>query len=501
MSLIEMSVTGSVMILCIAALRLLAGRWLPKWTFYALWVTAALRLLLSLSIPLPVSAEAGAVSAAQAVSEAVQARMEPAVDADAVRQAVSVGGDTAALQSVTPAQVLGMVWLAGSLLLGALCLYSYLRCMKRFRASLPDDTPEVRHWLEEHRLHRPLEVRTTDQITSPLTYGVLRPVILLPKHMDRRDSAALRYVLTHELVHVRRWDAVTKLLFAAALCVHWWNPLVWLLYLLANRDVELSCDEAVLRQFGSGAGPAYARTLLRMTEPGSVPLPFYNGFGKHAMKERIVAIMKFRRKSTFLTLAAVVLVVAAALFAVLVVRETQEQDPNQITETEASFTLNGVTYPQNPILQDFLDRGWEMAYVVEQEGDPPDAFTKPDILYDTGYRLESGEDHISVYLVESDVRNGVDAEECRVKCISVYGMNVESFCLSGQEMVGIQEAEMWETLGAPLSATDGTDTRPYTCTYAFPEQGIAESYFSFDRADSEVGQMMIYFDTGDTEES
>ncbi|MCD8368167.1 MAG: M56 family metallopeptidase [Clostridiales bacterium] len=316
MSLIEMSVTGSVMILCIAALRLLFGRWLPRWTFHALWVAAALRLVLPLSVTLPVSAQVGAASAAQAVTEAVQTRLEPAAGSASGQEAASVVGGAAALQSVTPAQVLGAVWLAGSLVLAALCLYGYLRCMARFRASLPDDTPEVRRWLEEHRLRRPLEVRVSDQITSPLTYGVRYPVILLPKQMDRQDGSALQYVLAHELVHVRRWDAVTKLLFAAALCVHWWNPLVWLLYILANRDVELSCDEAVLRQFGSGAGPAYARTLLRMAEPGSVSLPFYNGFGKHVMKERIVAIMKFKRKSAFLTIAALVLVAAAVVFAV-----------------------------------------------------------------------------------------------------------------------------------------------------------------------------------------
>ncbi len=492
MNLIEMSVTGSVMILCIAALRLLAGRWLPKWMFYALWVTAALRLLVPLSVPLPVSAQTGTVSAAQAVSEAVQARLEPAVDADAVRQAVSVGGDTAAFQSVTPAQALGVVWLAGSLLLAALCLYSYLRCMKRFRASLPDDTPEIRRWLEEQRLRRPLEVRTSDQITSPLTYGVLRPVILLPKQMDRRDSAALRYVLTHELAHVRRWDAVTKLLFAAALCVHWWNPLVWLLYALANRDVELSCDEAVLRQIGSGAGPAYARTLLRMAEPGSVPLPFYNGFGKHAMKERIVAIMKFRRKSTFLTLTAVVLVVAAALFAVLVVRDAQAQGVTPVPEEEASFTLNGVTYPQNPVLQDLLDRGWSITDVAEQQGTSPDGVAKPDVLYDTGYTLESGDYNITAYLVESDVRSGLDAGECRLRSLSVWGTDVESFNLFGQEMVGINQDELQDALGEPT--TRSQNTTDFIYSYSVPKQSISDVTFSFNiKASEQVGQMLVVF--------
>ncbi|MCD8368169.1 MAG: M56 family metallopeptidase [Clostridiales bacterium] len=497
MSLIEMSVTGSVMILCIAALRLLFGRWLPRWTFHALWVAAALRLVLPLSVTLPVSAQVGAASAAQAVTEAVQTRLEPAVGSASGQEAASASGGAAALQAVSPAQVLGAVWLAGSLVLAALCLYGYLRCMARFRASMPDDTPEVQRWLEEHRLRRPLEVRVSDQITSPLTYGVRCPVILLPKQMDRQDSAALQYVLAHELVHVRRWDAVTKLLFAAVLCVHWWNPLVWLLYILANRDVELSCDEAVLRQFGSAAGPAYARTLLRMAEPGSVSLPFYNGFGKHVMKERIVAIMKFRRKSIFLTITALVLVVAAVLFTVVVAEADQEQNLNQVPEPEASFTLNGVTYPQNPVLQDFLDRDWVITDVVEQQGTSPDGVTKPDVLYDTGYTLESGDYHITAYLVESDVKSGLDAGECRLRSLSVWGTDVESFNLFGQEMVGINQDALQETLGEPTERSQNTTDFIYS--YSVPKQSISEVTFSFNiNASEQVGQMLVVFEGYDS---
>ncbi|MCC8100298.1 MAG: M56 family metallopeptidase [Clostridiales bacterium] len=494
MNLIEMSVTGSVMILCIAALRLLAGRWLPKWTFHALWVAAALRLVLPLSLPLTVSTGTEAVSAAQAVSEAVQTRLEPAAASASGQEAASVSGGSAALQAVTPAQVLGAVWLVGSLVLVALCLYSYLRCMGRFRASLPDDAPEVRRWLEGQRLRRPLEVRVSDQITSPLTYGVLRPVILLPKQMDRQDSAALNYVLAHELAHVRRWDAVTKLLFAAALCVHWWNPLVWLLYALANRDVELSCDEAVLRQFGSAAGPAYARTLLRLAEPGSVPLPFYNGFGKHAMKERIVAIMKFRRKSTFLTLAAVVLVIAAVLFAAVVVREAQEQDVNQVPEAEASFTLNGVTYPQNPVLQDFLDRGWVIDHVTGQQGDCLDGVTKPTVLYDTGYLLVSGENEIHVGVSYTDVKSGLDAGECRLTCVYFDTTDVESFHMFDMELISIRADELREALGTEPAGSWYPLER---LAYYAPEVSVQEVEFTFLSEGSEVNSIYVTFDTDD----
>ena len=102
------------------------------------------------------------------------------------------------------------------------------------------------------------------RISSPLTFGVLRPVILVPKKTDWTDETALRYVLEHEFVHIQRFDVLSKLLLIAAVCVHWFNPLVWVMYVLANRDLELSCDETVLRRFGGDVRAAYARVLIRM---------------------------------------------------------------------------------------------------------------------------------------------------------------------------------------------------------------------------------------------
>ena len=102
------------------------------------------------------------------------------------------------------------------------------------------------------------------RISSPLTFGVLRPVILVPKKTDWTDETALRYVLEHEFVHIQRFDVLSKLLLIAAVCVHRFNPLGWVMYVLANRDLELSCDETVLRRFGGDVRAAYARVLIRM---------------------------------------------------------------------------------------------------------------------------------------------------------------------------------------------------------------------------------------------
>ena len=141
---------------------------------------------------------------------------------------------------------------------------AYGRCCREFRASFPVESEVTRRWLQSHPLRRTIAIRQSGRISSPLTFGVLRPVILVPKKTDWTDETALRYVLEHEFVHIQRFDVLSKLLLIAAVCVHWFNPLVWVMYVLANRDLELSCDETVLRRFGGDIRAAYARVLIRM---------------------------------------------------------------------------------------------------------------------------------------------------------------------------------------------------------------------------------------------
>ena len=148
-------------------------------------------------------------------------------------------------------------------------------------------------------------------VSSPLTYGVLRPVILLPERMERENEDALTYILTHEYIHIRRFDSVAKPVFAAVLCVHWFNPLAWVMYLLANRDLELSCDERVMDTLGGREKASYALTLINMEETRSRCFSLYNHFSKLAIEERIEAIMKYKKASVLALALAVALVVSA----------------------------------------------------------------------------------------------------------------------------------------------------------------------------------------------
>ena len=128
--------------------------------------------------------------------------------------------------------------------------------MKKYRtAVLIEKSSWIHSWLEYKNFFRRITVRISDEIDSPLTYNILFPVILLPKQTDWRDRESLELILEHELAHIRHLDALKKLCLAAACVCHWFNPLVWVMLVLANRDLELSCDAAVVRLYqGYGTG-------------------------------------------------------------------------------------------------------------------------------------------------------------------------------------------------------------------------------------------------------
>ena len=309
MRLLQMSLAGGVMIVVITVLRALAINKVPKKTFLLLWAAALLRLLVPFSLPSRLS-----IYSLLRQSVPVSAVHTPVTAAfPAAPMAQEAAGQTAVRTSVP---VWTLVWAAGLMLCAAFFAVAYWRCGREFRMSLPVEREFARQWLAAHPLRRKIAIRQSDRISSPLSFGVLRPVILLPKKTDWTDEEALRYVLEHEFVHIRRFDSVGKLLLIAAACVHWFNPLVWAMYVLANRDLELSCDETVLRRFGGDVRGAYARVLIRMEERRRGVQPQCNYFSKNAMEERIRAIMKMKKITAIsLTLAALLVTGTVTVFA------------------------------------------------------------------------------------------------------------------------------------------------------------------------------------------
>ena len=352
MSLVQMSLSAALMIVAIIILRALTIERFPKKTFLVLWWIALLRLLIPFSIPSVMSIyswispdvpkavhqEVQEITESQSTSEPVlKIPSEILQNASPQEDAVSVVPEQTRSEVVenstqfemTPIpdtdieyvevkpsksfseiffDMLPAIWGVGIGVIAAFFGINYWRGIREFRMSLPVENEFVNEWLSSHQLRRNITIRQYDCIHTPLTYGIFRPVILLPKESLEQSPSTLNFILTHEWVHIRRFDCVTKILLTAALCIHWMNPLVWVMYLLFNRDIELSCDETVLHLLGRNKRSDYALALIDMEEQKGGFASFASGFGRNAIEERIRAIMKMKKASLITILAAVVVV-------------------------------------------------------------------------------------------------------------------------------------------------------------------------------------------------
>ena len=307
MSLLQMSFAGSILILAVIVIRALAINMLPKKAFNALWWISVVRLMIPFSIP----------SAFSVYS--LMGSHAPGNGSQAIRVLpIGASGQAASMpDSITNAvSTWTVVWAAGVLVCAVFFSLAYWKCRKEFQTSIPVGNDFTENWLSVHQQGRRISIRQSGRFSAPLTYGVLHPVILMPTSTKWENTDSLAYVLAHEYVHIRRFDSIRKLVLIVVLCVHWFNPLVWVMYILANRDIELSCDEAVVRFFGENTKAAYARALISMEETRSGLTPLCSSFSKNAIEERITAIMKIKKTTVFsLVLAGFIVVGTATAFA------------------------------------------------------------------------------------------------------------------------------------------------------------------------------------------
>ena len=371
MSFLQMSLAGAIMILVITVLRALAMNRVPKRTFPVLWGCVLVRLLVPFSLPFGLSIYSILARKTAPVTVDAPAAVMPVVPAGQAAAAAQ----QAAVTAGTAASVWSIVWLAGMLLCAAFFAAAYWSCSREFQMSFPVEHDAAARWLRAHPLRRRLSIRQSDRVASPLTFGILHPVILMPKKTDWDDETALSYVLEHEFVHIRRFDMLFKLLLIAAACAHWFNPLVWVLYVLANRDLELSCDEAVVRHFGTGTRASYANVLIRMEETKSGFAPLGSHFSANAIEERITAIMKLR-KTTILSLVLAVILIAGTVtvFATSAKTETvpapaagstEAVESGEPLQPSAEYAAAGISAKKNS----WYYQGKAIASIYDDNGD------------------------------------------------------------------------------------------------------------------------------------
>jgi len=310
MSILHMSASAGILILVIVVIRALTIDKLPKTMFAVLWGIALCRLIIPVSIYLKFSI----FDAVNRIIQGVFLLKDGATNGNwAISGTVpKVTGYLDEIYKPLRTESLTILWITGAALLIIYFSVTFYKHYREIRTALPiQGNAMIDKWLMEHKLIRPVKILISDKITAPLTYGIIMPKIILPKSIDLGNELQMRYILTHEFIHIKHFDALWKLLLLIAVCVHWFNPIVWVLFVLMNRDLEIACDESVIKVFGEGTKAGYALSLISMEEQKTRLTPLYSSFSKNAAEERIVSIMKFKKTSAFSLILAFILIAGA----------------------------------------------------------------------------------------------------------------------------------------------------------------------------------------------
>ena len=361
MTLLQRGIAAGWLILAVLLLRLFL-RQAPKWVRCVLWEIVAIRLISPIFGESPLSLMPRAGSVVPAVVP--QAQPVPAQESTVSELGGAVGSAAAMGPGQDWALAAGIIWLAGLVLLLGCALVSWLR---------------LRHRLREAVLWRD-NLWLCDAVSAPFIFGVFRPRIYLP---SGGVGAEIDYVIAHERAHLKRGDHWWKPLGYVLLSVYWFHPLVWVGYLLFCRDVELACDERVIRELDLEGRKAYSSALVSYGMQRKLVMVCPLAFGEVGVKERVKAVLNYRKPAFWLVLAALV-----ACAAVIVCFLT---DPKPEREAELSETMGPVAaIPEEEDLQTLM-KEYAAFGVTEENG----------VLYYEGeqirYFLDGYEDGEGVY--------------------------------------------------------------------------------------------------------
>lgn len=201
-------------------------------------------------------------------------------------------------------KILTFVWCFGFFVVAFFISVRHILFIRKCKEAIPISLDyrkikRVSEYLNQIKIRREIKINQFDEVSVPLTFGIIRPVVIIPK-IFLCDEKLLEFSLLHELTHIKRLDVLVKLLLAISICIHWFNPFVWLMYFFVDRDIELACDEEVSDFLGEDNRKDYAISLIDITDLNKSDNFLTSSYAKFFLEERCVSIMK-SKKSILLT--------------------------------------------------------------------------------------------------------------------------------------------------------------------------------------------------------
>ena len=337
--ILNMSLTASVAIVFVLLLRLLLKK-APKVISYALWSVVLIRLLCPVSIESGLSLfglfDTPTVDMTEH-SSAVEYIPSNIVHTEFPEVVLPVPGVGEAITDVLPQGeeqlradplegpifIATYVWWGGILVMAIYGIVTYLRLRRKLITASP---------LRDN-------IYLADDIDSPFVMGLFRPKIYLPSAMEAREQS---YILLHEQHHIRRLDHVVKALAFAALCIHWFNPLVWVAFILSGKDMEMSCDEAVVRKLGTQIRADYTASLLSLATGKRIIAGMPLAFGEGNTKGRIKNLANWKKPAVWVVIVAVIVCIILAVC--LLTNPITMSDHFVLTNTDSPANTNKLSY-------------------------------------------------------------------------------------------------------------------------------------------------------------
>lgn len=298
--ILNMSMTGSIVILLVMLARLILKR-APKIFSYTLWSVVLFRLLCPVAFTAPVSVLNALEPKVQEASESTSVIYFIPAEVNQNPDFTFVPAENQSGTEPVPAEEYGhtrldlmtvasYVWLAGTGIMIAYSVIQYVRLRLKLIGAMA------------YRGN----VYRADYIDTPFVMGILSPKIYLPSDVPMNER---KYIIAHERHHISRFDHIIKLLAYSALCIHWFNPLVWAAFILAGKDMEMSCDEAVIRKMGSQIRADYSASLLRLATHKKIIAGMPLAFGEGDTKGRVMNMAKWKKPKLWVSLTCLLLCV------------------------------------------------------------------------------------------------------------------------------------------------------------------------------------------------
>ncbi len=394
-TILNMSITGSIVILAVLAIRLLLRK-APKVFSYALWAVVLFRLL----SPFSFESAVGIMPSTQPIPTNIVHEEYPSVDlplpiiSDIVNKNLPQGEVQVSADPLeAPMSIATVMWSVGVVVMLIYSVVQYAILKRKLIGAKPLEG-------DRNKTHM---AYVADKITSPFVMGLIKPKIYLPSALPKDEYD---FIIAHELCHIKRLDHITRILAFIALALHWFNPLVWVAYIVSAKDMEMSCDEAVMKKMDSDIRAKYSTSLLRLATGKKLIFATPLAFGEGDTKGRVKNVMKYKKPVLWVSVVCLVVVLAVLVGFMSSRAQGLDEPPTIYAYYEHgvapmnlgsySWTYRGVStesdsihptemdYP-NPL--SYNDGGYRNANIIFSLDNEPDAWNSDNIQWDDAFNI------------------------------------------------------------------------------------------------------------------